>query len=107
MKNYITDNDLDESLQSAYKHLHSTKTALLKVQNYIFCAIDDKKCVALLLLDISNAFDTVDHRLLLDRLCNRFGFGGQVLKWFESYHHIRRQFVMIDGVKPDVKRRKQ
>ena len=40
---------------------------------------------------------------LLDRLCNRFGFRGQVLKWFESYLHNRKQFVMIDGVKSDVK----
>jgi len=52
---------------------------------------------------MSSAFDTVDHRLLLDRLCNRFGFRGQVLKWFGSYLHNRRQFVMIDGVKSDVK----
>ena len=103
VKNYITDNDLDESLQSAYKHLHNTETALLKVQNDILCAIDDNKCVALLLLDMSSAFDTVDHRLLLDRLCNRFGFRGQVLKWFESYLHNRMQFVMIDGAKSDVK----
>ena len=103
VKNYITVNDLDESLQSAYKHLHSTETALLKVQNDILCAIDDNKCVALLLLDMSSAFDTVDHRLLLDRLCNRFGFRGQVLKWFESYLHNRMQFVMTDGVKSDVK----
>ena len=84
VKNYITDNDLDESLQSAYTHLHSTETALLKVQNDILCTIDDNKCVALLLLDMSSAFDTVDHRLLLDRLCNRFGLRGQVLKRFES-----------------------
>ena len=59
--------------------------------------------VALLLLDMSSAFDTFDHRLLLDRLCNRFGFRGQVLKWFESYLHNRKQFLMIDGVKSDVK----
>ena len=80
VKNYITDNDLDESLQSAYKHLHSTETALRKVQNDILCAIDDNKRVALLLLDTSSAFDTVDHRLLLDRLCNRFGFWGTGLE---------------------------
>ena len=103
VKNYVTDNDLDESLQSAYKHLHSTETALLKVQNDILCAIDYNKCVALLLLDMSSAFDTVDHRLLLDRMCYRFGFRGQDLKWFEFYLHNRKQFVMIDGVKSDVK----
>ena len=87
----------------SYKHLYSTGTALLKVQNDILCVIDDNKCVALLLLDMSSAFDTVDHRLLLDRLCNRFGFRGQVLKWFESYLHNRKQFLMNDGVKSDVK----
>ena len=94
---------IGESLQSPYNHLHSTETALLKVQKNILCAIDDNKCVALLLLDISSAFDTVDHRLVLDRLCNRFGFRGQVLKWFEFYLQNRKQFVMIDGVKSDVK----
>ena len=59
MKNYINDNDLDQSFQSAYKRLHSTKKALLKAQNDILCAIDDNRCVALPLLDMSCAFDTV------------------------------------------------
>ena len=49
VKNYISDNNLDESLQSAYKHLHGTETALVKVQNDILCAIDDNKGAALLL----------------------------------------------------------
>ena len=103
VKNYITDNDLDESLQSAYKHLQSTETALVKVQNDILCAIDGNKCVALLLLDMSSAFDTVEHRLFLDRLCNRLGSRGQVLEWFEPNLHNGKQYVMIDGVKSHVK----
>jgi hypothetical protein len=48
------------------------------------------------LLDISAAFDTVDHMLLIARLSNRFGIKGQALKWFESYLHDRKQFVIID-----------
>ena len=52
---------------------------------------------------MSSAFDTVDHRLLLDRLCNRFGFREQVLKWFLILPLQQKQFVMIDGVKYDVK----
>ena len=103
VKNYITDNDLDESLQSAYKHLQSTETALVKVQNDILYAIDGNKCVVLLLLDMSSAFDTVEHRLFLDRLCNRLGYRGQVLEWFESNLHNGKQYVMIDGVKSHVK----
>ena len=99
----LSDNNPDESLQSAYKHQHGTETALVKVQNDILCAIDDNKGAALLLCDMYRAFDTVGYRLPQDRMCNHFGLRGQVLKWFESYLHNRKQFVMIDGVKSDVK----
>ena len=51
-----------------YKCFHSTETALLEVQNDILCEIDSQKCVVLLLLDMSAAFDTVDHELLLERM---------------------------------------
>ena len=92
-------NNLEEPFQSAYKRCHSTETALLKVQNDILIAIDNKKCVALLLLDMSAAFDTVDHEILLERMSKRFGIKGKVLKWFRSYLQNRMQTVMIDGVK--------
>ena len=55
--------------------------------------------MVLLLLDMSAAFDTVDHELLLQRMFKRFGIDGQVLKWFQSYLHNRTQSVVIDGVK--------
>ena len=55
------------------------------------------------MLDISAAFDTVDHVLLIARLSNRFGSKGQALKWFESYLHDRKQFVIIDNVKSNNK----
>ena len=103
LNEHVSNNDLGEYLQSAYKCFHSTETALLKVQNDILRAIDEQKCIVLLLLDMSAAFDTVDHDLLLARLSSRFGIKNQVLKWFESYLKDRRQFVVIDGVKSDVK----
>ena len=53
----------------------------------------------LLLLDMSAAFDTVDHELLLQRMFKRFGIDRQVLKWFQSYLQNRTQSVVIDGVK--------
>ena len=68
LTNYLCDNNLNESLQSAYKKDHSCETALLRIQNDILKSIDDKQCVVLLLLDLSAAFDTVDHKILLHRL---------------------------------------
>lgn len=58
---YIDTNDLDEKFQSAYKKNHSTETALIRVHNDIVMTIDSQKTVILLLLDLSAAFDTVDH----------------------------------------------
>ena len=83
--------------QSAYKQLHSTETALLKVFNDIFIDIDRNRTVIfkLLLLDLSTAFDTVDHLILLNRLANRFGICGSALTWFESYLSGRFHFVSI------------
>ena len=78
---HLANNNSEEPLQSAYKRFHSTETALLKVQNDVLMAIDDRKRVALLLLDMSAAFDTVDHELLLERMLKKFGIDGKVLKW--------------------------
>jgi hypothetical protein len=95
----LANNNLEEPFQSAYKRFHSAETTLLKVQNDILIAIDNSKCVVLLLLDMSAAFDTVDHELLLQRMFKRFGIDGPVLKWFQSYLQNRAQSVVIDGVK--------
>ena len=70
---YVMTNHLDETFQSAYKEFHSTETALLRVHNDILCSLDQNKSVILLLLDLSAAFDAVDHAILIPRLSNRFG----------------------------------
>ena len=94
---YIDDNNLDEKLQSAYKKLHSTETALLRIHDDILRTVDRGCTVVSLLLDLSAAFDTVDHGLLLPRLNTRFGVKGKVLAWFKSYLTDRSQFVSING----------
>jgi hypothetical protein len=68
LTDYLNNNNLHEHLQSAYKLYHSCETALVKVQNDIISSIDQQDCVVLLLLDLSSAFDTVDHQILLNRL---------------------------------------
>ena len=97
LTNYVRDNDLEESLQSAYKTFHSTETALVKVHNDLVSAIDNQSYVILLLLDLSAAFDTVDHKLFLQRLSCRFGINGKALRWFKSYLDNRKQVVNVKG----------
>ena len=96
---YVMRNHLDENFQSAYKQRHSTETALVRVNNDILVALDNHQSVILLLLDLSAAFDTVDHRILLERLSHRFGMCGLALSWFKSYLSNRFQFVEITGEK--------
>ena len=55
------------------------------------------KTVALVLLDLSADFNTIDHNILLDRLQKRLGVNGAVLKWFESYVRDRKQCISING----------
>ena len=99
MKVHIYTHCLHDPLQSAYVELHSTETALMKVQNDILCALDNGNCVILVMLDLSVAFDTIDHKILLSRLSSRFGIYGKALSWLESYLTGRTQCVAIDGVK--------
>ena len=90
---------LHELYQSSYKKFHSTETALLKIQSDILSALDNKKCVLLILLDLSAAFDTIDHSVLLSRLKADIGISGKVFQWFKSYLKGRKQALLIDGVR--------
>ena len=91
----MNENNLAEPMQSAYKPGHSTETALLHVHN-IPSAVNEQKAVALLLLDLNAAFDTINHNIMLSRLSKRLGVGGIALKWFESYNKGRKQSVVIN-----------
>ena len=92
---HLKENDLYEIFQSAYRQLHSTETALLRVQNDILQAVDSEGGAILVLLDLSAAFHTIDHQKLLDLLDYSFGIRGDALRWFKSYLQDRTQTVQI------------
>ena len=85
------------SSQSAYIPFHSTETVLLKVQSDILLNMDDQKVTLLVMLDLSAAFDTIDHSILLETLGFGFGVGGTALKWFTSYRSYRTRQIQIKG----------
>ena len=74
-----------KDLQSAYASGHSTETALLKVKTDILDAMDKQRVTCLVLLDLSAAFNTVLHKLLLNWLKYCFGITGSALSWIKSY----------------------
>ena len=92
-------NGLEDPLQSA----HSTETALVKIKADVDAALDKGKGVILILLDMSAAFDTISHEVLLRRLEHGLGITGKALEWFKSYLSLRTQAVMVQGQRSDLK----
>jgi len=90
---YITMAGLMPAFQSAYRQFHSTETAVLKVLADILHALDNGDVAVLMLLDLSAAFDTVDHAILLQRLETSYGIGGCALRCFMLYLSDRTQHV--------------
>ena len=95
LNNYIDSEGLSNVNQSTYRRLHSTESALLKIQNDIAASMDSGKAVALTLLDLSAAFDTIDHDILFNSLRDWFGVDGTVLRWIKSYLSNCKQKVKL------------
>ena len=82
---HVTSNSLLNSHQSAYCKHHSTETALLYIHDHLVSAVGSQKVSCLCLLDLSSAFDTIDHDILITHLSSWFGIRGSILSWFKSY----------------------
>uniref|UniRef100_A0A8C7Z8K8 Reverse transcriptase domain-containing protein n=1 Tax=Oryzias sinensis TaxID=183150 RepID=A0A8C7Z8K8_9TELE len=91
---HLSQNNLYEQFQSGFRPLHSTETALLKISNDLLLAADSGLLSILLLLDLSSAFDTISHTILLDRL-SAIGIRNIPLNWFHSYLSGRTQFIQL------------
>jgi len=94
---HISNSHLLPVQQSAYRAFHSTETAVLSVHNDLVRAIDIGQVSLLVLLDLSAAFDTVDHSILLKVLSDRFSVVESAFNWFQSYLSGRTQSFIFAG----------
>jgi len=92
---HLSSSGLLPRFQSAYRAHHSTETAVPKVLTDILLAVDAGDLYAIVLLDLSAAFDTVDHGILLHRLDSSYQIVGSVQQWFQSYLSNRLQHVRV------------
>ena len=97
LEKHSTNNDLDDNLQSACRPHHSTETALLHIVDDLLVTMDSRHAILLGMLDLSAAFDTINHDIMLERLSSSQGLAIPVIKWFESYLRGRTQRVVVDN----------
>ena len=95
---YLQSQNLIPHYQSAYLKSHSCETALFKFTNDVQQMLSERKMVILVQLDLSAAFDTVDHAVLLNLLKHKFGISGTALKWVASYLSGRTFSVKIGTI---------
>ena len=93
---HMASNNLYPTLQSAYRNNHNTESSLLKVFNDILLEMNNQNVTLLVFLDLSAAFDTIDHNILIARLNSNLGIPEPALSWFKEYLSDRSQRVSIN-----------
>ena len=96
--NYLNDNNLLVRQQFGFRRGHSTDHALIKLIASIYDSFNQNKYTLGVFIDLSKAFDTVDHNIVIDRL-NSCGIKHNSLKWFSSYLSNRKQFIQVGAIK--------
>ena len=89
---YFTENDLLYKSQYGFRKLHSTELAALEFADKIVSNLEQGKLPLAIFLDLSKAFDTIDHKILLEKL-KYYGISGKAIEWFQSYLCERKQYV--------------
>ena len=101
---HIANNDLLELKQSAYRQHHSTEIALLHVTNCLLCSTDHGQVSIRTLLDLSDAFDTIDHDMLLMRLSTTFGVTDLAFQWLRFYIIDKFMTFTLNSITSEPKR---
>ena len=101
LSQYFTTNNLLSPFQSGFRPNHSTASALLNLTNDVFSAADKGELTGAIFIDLSKAFDFVDHYLLLDKL-HAIGLSNQAVLWVSAYLHNRKHCVVLHGCTSDL-----
>jgi retron-type reverse transcriptase len=97
---FIDKNKILSKHQYGFRKNRSTEHALIDFTDKITKAIDEGKYSIGIFLDLSKAFDTIDHKILIKKLEN-YGIRGVAKEWFENYLHNRKQIVKYNGVQSE------
>ena len=95
---YFENNKLIFGSQYGYRKDHSTETACLELIDKLYKHLDNNQSPFCIFIDLSKAFDTINHQILLSKL-KYYGLDDHAVSWFSSYLSDRKQFVEVDGVK--------
>ena len=93
---YFMKHKIFNASQYGFLPNRSTEHAILELQDRIMNIMNDKKCCAGVFMDLSKAFDTLDHKILLDKLYH-YGIRGIAHDWFRNYLSDRKQYIHING----------
>ena len=99
---FIENHQILNEKQFGFRSKHSTYMAITQLVDTINCAVDKNKSTIGIFFDLSKAFDTIDHNILLHKL-EHYGFRGIVLDWFRNYLGNRKQYVFYNDCKSDMK----
>ena len=99
---FINKKQIFNKRQFGFRDKHPHLWLIIQIKNLVN-AMDNSKCAVSIFLDFQNAFDTVDHHILLDKLYF-YGIRGLALDWFSSYLHDRQQLVKYCGCESDLRR---
>ena len=90
--NYLNENEILNDKQFGFRARHSTEHAILELIDQVSNAFDNNNFVLGVFIDLSKAFDTVDHNIILEKL-SMYGVKGNNFKWFHSYLSNRKQYI--------------
>ena len=99
---FLVENNILYQKQFGFQNLHATDHAILQLMNQLTDAFSQEKYNLGIFIDLSNAFDTVNHNILLEKL-KAYGIQSENPKWFRSYLSNRKQFISYDDSKTEMK----